>query len=125
MNLSENMELSIPGFISFIWALLLVLRRPEIPGRLNLAASIVQGLGCLMWFGITAVVWLCPGGHPPAAGLAAILGVVISMPLYALSLLLAIIACFIAEKRVYQHFDPIIYAIAMLVPVVYAALYIR
>ena len=125
MNVGENVMMSIPGIVCLVWVLHMLLRKPQPPDRFMLSVMIIQGVLSLVWFIITIMVWTVKGGHPPGAGMAAIVGVLLSIPMLLICVILFIISLARAQTITAAHVEPMSMTFILLGLVGYAALFIR
>lgn len=124
VNLAELIGMSVPGILAVLWFLKCYLFRDNIKGVWYISSLVFHAIFALAWIALAITVWLFPGGHPPAAGMVAILAVLVTLVTSPVSLILAIVAA-VKARSVGPYVDVIITNLIVLGLGIYAALYIR
>lgn len=125
MNITENMMLSTPGGIGLIWLIQLLLRRPVMANGWQAGGLICQATYAIGWILVAIVTWLYPGGHPPAAGMAAILGVLVTLVAAPLCIVLCLISWHLADEVNSLHVEVLVENLLVTLAAVYVALFVR
>lgn len=124
VNIAENIGMSVPGILAVLWFIKCYLFRDNIKGVWFISSLVFHAIFALAWIALAITVWLYPGGHPPAAGMVAILAVLLTLVASPISLVLVIVAG-VKTRSWGTYADVIITNLIVLGLGIYAALYIR
>lgn len=124
VNLAELIGMSVPGLLAVLWFLKCYLFRDNIKGVWYISSLVFHAIFALAWIALAITVWFFPGGHPPLAGLVAIVAVLITLIASPVSLILAIVAAVKAQSWG-PYIDLIITNLIVLGLGVFAALFVR
>jgi hypothetical protein len=117
VNVAENIGMSVPGILAVLWFVKCYLFRDNIKGVWFISSLVFHAIFALAWIALAITVWLYPGGHPPAAGMVAILAVLLTLVL--------VIVAGVKTRSWGTYADVIITNLIVLGLGIYAALYIR